>query len=527
LRQERKRRRNKRIAELNAQGEPVRAIARELELCPKTVRRVLRKRNSVTPKNPGPSKLDVYRAVVRYKALEQGWQTRQIFRYILQLGFKGGETIVKQYVRQIRPKPARRPALRFETDPGVQGQVDLSPYKVDLGGVLTDVVCFSFVLAFSRWRFFFFVQHADRFTVMLGHRLAFDELGGVPGKILYDRMKQVVVAVVDDEPILQDDFARLVAHYGFEVVVLESGYKEGKGKVEKPFQDVETFLGHNTFHSLDDLNAKTFAWRHNELHVTPHRTTDEKPVDRLLRERPFLLELPSEPFHCEERARAHTHKHFHVELLGRFYSVPPQYADRWVTRCVLNGRLWVELAGEVISEHELRDDEDRKFITLPEHEAAFRAMGPRKKGTRKAFVAMGPAAQRFAEGLDRLHGGASTYQMSQILKLVSRIGQRRVLDAVRYATGYEAFSHTAVSRIARVRRLGATTGAVEAAAHSPRQHGDGRDESSAVSPESAATLTQELSDSTENTVQRSLGDYMHLLRHKARDTTKQEGEDGQ
>ncbi len=501
---------------MNAQGEPVKAIARQLAVCPKTVRRVLRK--GVAPKKRGPSKLDDYRAVVRYKALEHGWQMRQIFRYIRELGFAGGETIVKEYVREIRPRPARRPALRFETDPGVQGQVDLSPYNVDLGGVLTPVVCFSFVLAYSRWRFFYFVLHADRFTVMLGHRLAFEELGGLPAEILYDRMKQVVIVVVDDEPLLQDDFARLVAHYGFTARVLESGYKEGKGKVEKPFQDVESFLKHHSFHSLEDLNAKVFEWRRDELHVTPHRTTDEKPVDRLHRERPFLLELPIEPFRCEERTRAQTNKHFHVEHLRRFYSVPPQYADRWVTRCVLNGRLWVELGGEVISEHELRAD-DKKFVTLPEHEDAFREMGPRKKGTRKAFVAMGPAAERFAEGLDRLHGGASTYHMAQIFKLVHRIGRRRVLDALRYATGYEAFSHTAVGRIARVRRLSTTSGAMEAALHSPP-----RSPSDESSEPSVSAATQE--PSAEDGCQRSLDHYEALLRHKARDTTKQEDEDG-
>jgi transposase len=481
------------------------------------VRRVLSK--GVTPKKRGPSKLDDYRAVVRYKAIEQDWQTRQIFRYIRGLGFAGGETIVKEYVRQIRPRPARRPALRFETDPGVQGQVDLSPYRVDLGGVLTPVVCFSFVLAFSRWRFFYFVRHADHFTVMLGHRLAFEELGGVPAHILYDQMKQVVIAVVDGETLLQDDFARLVVHYGFTARVLEAGYKEGKGKVEKPFQDVETFLKHNSFHSFEDLNTKAFKWRRDELHVTPHRTTGEKPMDRLLRERPFLLELPPEPFRCEERTRAQTGKHFHVEYLDRFYSVPPQFSDRWVTRCVLNGRLWVELDGEVISEHELREDDERKFITLPEHEAAFREMGPRKKGTRKAFVAMGPAAQRFAEGLDRLHGGTSTYHVTQILKLRSRIGEKRVLDALRYATSYEAFSHTAVARIARVRRLNATGSAVEAALHSPHPPSD----------EPPGTPAQQLSAPAEGTQtrQRSLEHYAGLLRHKATDTTESEDKDGQ
>ena len=353
----------------------MKTIARLLDVCPKTVRRVL-KRSTRTRKRR-PTKLDDYRAVVRYKALECGWQVRQIFRYIRELGYDGGETMVKEYVREIRPKPARRPALRFETGPGVQAQVDLSPYKIVLGTVLTEVVCFSYVQAWSRWRFFFFVRHADRFTVMLCHRMAFEELGGVPSQILYDRMKQVVIAVIGDDPVLQDDFARLVAHYGFEARVLEPGYKEGKGKVERPFQDVETFLEHRSFHSLDDLNAKAWAWRQDELHVTPHRTTDERPCDRLMLERPRLEPLPHEPFRCEERQRAHTGKHFHVEYRGRFYSVPPQFADRWVTRCVLNGRLWVEVGAEVVSEHEL-SDAGPKFVTLPEHIAAFREMGPRK-----------------------------------------------------------------------------------------------------------------------------------------------------
>lgn len=456
-----------RIRELTAQGKPVKGIARTLNICPKTVRRVLDAGcTASTPTERAPSKLDRYRAVIRYKALECGWQTRAIFKELKALGFEGGETIVKEYVRQIRPKPARRPALRFETGPGVQGQVDLSPYEIYLGGVLTAVVCFSFVLAFSRWRFFFFVRHADRFTVMLGHRLAFEELGAVPGAILYDRMKQVVIAVIDGEPVLQDDFARLVGHYSFEVRVLEPGYKEGKGKVEKIFQDVEAFLKHGRFHDLDDLNAQAHTWRQQELHMTEHRTTGERPADRLLLERSQLRSLPGSPFRCEERNRAHTGKHFYVEYLRNFYSVPPQFADRWVTRCVLNGRLWVELDGETISEHTL-SEQSHQYITLPEHEAAFREMGTGKKHTRKQFAYLGPAADRFAEGLDRTQGGASTYHMYKILELVTRIGRERVVDALRYATGYEAFSHMAVTRITRVRRMSGAADAIQTALHTP------------------------------------------------------------
>lgn len=500
--------RDKRIRELQAQGTPSKAIASKLKVCPKTVRRVLGK--GAKPTGRRASKLDDYRAVIRFKALEDGWQVREIFKYLRELGYKGGESILKDYVRQIRPKPARRPALRFETGRGVQGQVDLSPYEVVLGGVLTAIVCFSFVLAWSRWRFFFFVERMDRFMVMWCHRMAFEELGGVPEQILYDQMKQVVIAVLDGETVLQDDFSRFVSHYGFSARVLEAGYKEGKGKVERPFQDVETFLHHHSFHSLDDLNEKVSRWRHEELHLTPHRTTGDKPADRLVAERPYLLLLPDEPFRCEERQRAHTGKHFHVEYLGRFYSVPPEFADRWVTRCVLGGRLWVELNGDVISEHDVRTD-GSKFITLPEHEEAFRQMGTRKKGTRKAFLAMGPAAERFAEGLDRTQAGASTYHMIQILRLVRRIGTKRVLDALRYATGYEAFNYTAVARIARVRRNKATSGAVRDAL--------GVDDS-------RHQTSPPINDCDDNNVssggpQRSLQQYEALLEEKSKATKEQ------
>lgn len=143
-------------------------------------------------------------------------------------------------------------------------------------------------------------------------------------------------------------------------------------------------------------------------------------------------------------------------------------------------------------------------------------MGSRRKGTRKTFVSMGPAAERFADGLDRTQGGSSTYHMAQILKLVARIGHERVLDALRYATGYEAFNHTSVGRISRVRRLRGNTGAVEAALglsndgdHLPRQ-----------------SRTTELGDERPS-AQRPLHEYGALIREKSRATTTREEDDGE
>ena len=390
--------------------------------------------------------------------MQEDWLAIDVLEEIRALGYPGGYSILKDYIRSIRPKKAKRPVLRFETAPGKQAQADLSPYDVRLGQSVERLVCFALVLGFSRWRFYRFVRHADVHTLMHCHRLAFEEAGGACETILYDRMKQVVIRRPDGEELIQEDFARLVQHYGFRPKVLEPGYKEGKGKVEELFRGVESWVTKRPFHDLDDLHRKLDQWRHDKWHSRPHRTTGERPADRLLVEQPHLLTLPDTPFRCEHRQRCLIGKDFSVEHEGSFYSVWPEYAGKWATKCTLNGRLWVELEGKVVGEHRLSDQRYRRFL-LPEHEQAFREANPRKQGVRRNFVALGPVAERYAEGLDRHQGGASTYHMSQILRLIKRVGTSRVVDALRWARAYDSFSHSAVARIVRARTAGRRTAA--------------------------------------------------------------------
>jgi hypothetical protein len=69
----------------------------------------------------------------------------RVLREIRALGYAGGYSVLKEYVRLIRRRPRRRPHLRFETEKGKQGQVDLSFYTVDFRGQATDAVSFSMV----------------------------------------------------------------------------------------------------------------------------------------------------------------------------------------------------------------------------------------------------------------------------------------------------------------------------------------------------------------------------------------------
>ncbi len=160
-----------------------------------------------------PSKLDPFKPLIHKLVLTDGLSCVRVLEEIRAVGYTGGDCILKGYVRTFRPIAVRRPHLRFETAPGVQGQVDLSPYTVLLSGQPTDVVCFSFVLGFSRWHFMCFVLHADVHTICHCHVLGFEDAGGVPHEILYDRMKQVVLSSQKDGVVFHPLFERLATHH--------------------------------------------------------------------------------------------------------------------------------------------------------------------------------------------------------------------------------------------------------------------------------------------------------------------------
>ncbi len=127
-----------------------------------------------------PSLLDPFRPLIRKLVLEDELTAERVLEEIKATGYPGGYTILREYVRTFRPKSSRRPHDRFETEPGEQGQVDLSSYTVMLGFTPTKVVCFSMIFGYSRWQFLRFLLHADARTISHCHVLAFEDAGGVP-----------------------------------------------------------------------------------------------------------------------------------------------------------------------------------------------------------------------------------------------------------------------------------------------------------------------------------------------------------
>lgn len=413
----------------------------------KTVRRLLR---GPAERSRRKSKLDPFRPLITTRVSEDGWTAVLVLEEIRALGYTGGYSVLKAFVRTLRPKAVRRPHLRFETAPGEQGQVDLSPYEVLLAGAPVAVVCFSFVLGFSRWQYVHFVRHADVHAVCYGHVLAFAAAGGVPAEILYDRMKQVVLESHRHQVVFHPLFDALARHYGFRAVPLAPGYKEGKGKVENPFRYVEGnfLLAHRRegFQDLADLNEKALAWLRTTAWVRCHGTTREVPAARLAGEREQLLPLPAAPFEAAQVEPRLVGDDFCVAWDTNRYSVPPAFAGHTATVRVLDGTLTVCIDGQVVTAHPLRATRHQRYI-LPEHEAAFRQHSTSRHVLREQVLRLGPAARDFEAGLVAEHGGAAGYHLARLLALAERVGAPRVAEALRHAVRYGAFDYPAVARI--------------------------------------------------------------------------------
>ena len=123
------------IKSLYQRGVYLKDIAAELEVHPRTVKRALQRGGAPQPERKRKSsKLDAYKAKVDELLAKDVWNVMVILREIQQLGYSGGQTILRAYVhpkRVLRGSPA---TVRFETEPGKQMQSDWGEVVVEIAG---------------------------------------------------------------------------------------------------------------------------------------------------------------------------------------------------------------------------------------------------------------------------------------------------------------------------------------------------------------------------------------------------------
>ena len=293
------------ILELHREGVSISDIARRAGLDRKTVRKYIARDlepPAYSPRPPRPLLIDGFAPYLRERVAAFPELTgRRLWREVRDLGFTGDYTTVTGFLRDVRLAAAPAFERRFETPPGRQTQVDFAHFRTEFAddpGQMRVVWLFSLMLGHSRLIWARFVAHQDLQTVLRCHMAAFEALGGVPGEILYDRMRTAVSGEDANGVVLFNaTLLELARHYGFVPRACRPYRAKTKGKVERPFRYIrEDFFLARSFRNLDDLNAQ-FRQRLDEVaNKRTHATTRRVVAEHFAEERPHLKPLPAGPF---------------------------------------------------------------------------------------------------------------------------------------------------------------------------------------------------------------------------------------
>ena len=230
-----------------------------------------RRRMDARPRRP--SKLDPYKGIVRARLVEYPRMSAvRLFEEVRAAGYPGGYDQVKRYARRVRSNEPEEAVRRFETDPGVQGQVDFAEFRLPWGKRHALVV----VLGYSRLIWLRFYERQTMPVVIRGLESSFSYFGGVPAELLFDQMKAVVTGDARHEGgelIENREFLRFSKHWGFRIRACQPYRAKTKGKVERPIRYIrDNFFYGRPFVSDDDLNARARQWMDQVANVRVHGT---------------------------------------------------------------------------------------------------------------------------------------------------------------------------------------------------------------------------------------------------------------
>jgi transposase len=375
------------ILDLHRQGLTVSAIARQLGIDRKTVRRYIAR--GLEPPAYGPRPVP-QRSTDRFLpylgerlAAFPGLTAVRLWRELRERGYTGGYTAVKRAVRRIRPEPISPFEVRFETAPGEQAQVDLARFEIeftDEPGAKRIVWLFSMVLGYSRLIWCRFVVHQDMQSVLRCHIAALEAIGGAPREILYDRMKTAVIGEDPDGLVIYNrallDLAR---HYGFQPRACRPYRAKTKGKVERPFRYIreDFFLG-ASFRNLDDLNIQMRHWLDTVANPRVHATTQRVVNDAFAEEKPTLKPLPLIPYRAVLKLERRVSHEGMVSIGGNLYSVPDTARRRVLDVHVFADEIRIFEAGALIASHAPLEGRDQRRLD-PAHRKPLPP--PRRRST--------------------------------------------------------------------------------------------------------------------------------------------------
>ena len=310
-----------------------------------------------------PSRLDIHHDLIEQKLAIRGVNVRAVYEYLHDEidPSIGSYSNFQKYLKAKGLKPSKtvKGHPRYETEPGVQAQVD---WKEDISicnrsGEIFTFQVFDYKLGYSRYPLFIYKLYKTRQDVFDCLITAFKVTGGVPKEILFDNMASVV-DISGKQRKINDKMKQFARDMGFKIKLCKPRHAFTKGKVEAANKFITWLLPYQgefeteeeLISILDKINRK--LW---------HRPCDETNVPPILlfqKEKEYLQSLPSENIiesYLVHDRQTIVRKDSMVTFNKCKYSVPAEYIGKPVRLLVIKDTLQIYHSTELIATHLLSE----------------------------------------------------------------------------------------------------------------------------------------------------------------------------
>jgi transposase len=435
------------------QGLSIVQTARALGLHPETVSKWSRIAVYRPPQQPKRgSCLDSHKGQIVRWLDEHPLSAQQVFQRLREGGFAGGLTLVKDYVRLIRP-PKQKAFLKLEFACAEAAQVDWGEYgTIAVGGTRRKLSFFVMVLCYSRMMYLEFTVSQTMEHFLACHEHAFAALG-VPEKIIVDNLKSAVLKrLVGIAPVLNPRYVDFARHHGFKIAACNVRAGWEKGRVESGVGYVKkNMLNGFTLPDFSAMNAAAQIWLAEVANVRLHAETRERPVDLFEKERPQLKAMNAKSYDLGRVLTMRVSPQFRIAVDTNRYTVPAHFAHRRVTVKLYPERVCVYFQDTLIARHP-RSYDRRQDIKDPDHEK--RLLDERKSAREQRllsdFLALSKEAAAYYDGLTARRFDARSH-LRKILALGEIYGKPATARALEDALTFNAFSSEYIAHLLQAR----------------------------------------------------------------------------
>ena len=239
------------------------AVARQYDVDPRTVKAAYLRAQSdktsvVRKRRSRRSKLDGYQDIIEDK-YAAGCSARSIYDFIVEKGFTGKYTIVKDYCRRFRKEQTKKATIRVEHTIGLSAQVDWKEQvtMTDRNGVSHTFSIFLYVLPYSKFKFLKLTLDQKQDTLFKCLFEAFKATGGILKEIWFDNMSTVVDHKLSDfhHHRFNERFLSFSHDAGFHPIACRPFRPQTKGCVEALARTMGRLKPYDgEFGTINDLN---------------------------------------------------------------------------------------------------------------------------------------------------------------------------------------------------------------------------------------------------------------------------------